>query len=314
LRTKQTNRPGDQPNRGRGDRQRPSGPGRGPGGSGNSERRGPGGSSHGRGPDGGRGPRPPRREPLPQLPAGHEFIYGRNAVAEALRGKREVFGLTFAEGIRLDDRLRQIEALATERGLSTDRAPRELLDALAPANHQGVLLEAGAYPYAEIDDIQATPGTVLILDHLQDPQNFGTLIRAAEAAGVSGVIIPENRSAEITPAVVNASAGAVELLPVSVVPNLSNAIKALQSAGWWIAALDSGDDAVDIQQADLPLPIALIIGSEGGGISSLLRKNADLVLSIPMVGRIESLNAATAGSIAIYEVFRRQRLSEGTQS
>ena len=251
---------------------------------------------------------------MPQLAAGHEFIYGRNAVAEALRGQREVFGLTFAEGIRLDDRLRRIEALATERGLAIDRAPRELLDALAPANHQGVLLEAGSYPYAEIDVIQANPGTVLILDHLQDPQNFGTLIRAAEAAGVSGVVIPENRSAEITPAVVNASAGAVELLPVAAVPNLSNTIKELQNAGWWIAALDSGDDAIDIQEADLPLPIALIVGSEGDGVSPLLRKNADLILSIPMVGRIESLNAATAGSIAIYEIFRRQRAASRTQS
>lgn len=251
---------------------------------------------------------------MPQLAAGHEFIYGRNAVAEALRGKREIYGLTFAEGIRLDDRLRRIEAAATERGIAIDRAPRELLDALAPANHQGVLLEAGAYPYAELDEILAGSGTVLILDHLQDPQNFGTLIRAAEAAGVAGVIIPENRSAEITPAVVNASAGAVELIPVAAVPNLSNAIKALQEAGWWTAALDSGEDATDIQDADLPLPVALIIGSEGDGISPLLRKNADLILSIPMVGRIESLNAATAGSIAIYEVFRRQRVLDRAQS
>lgn len=251
---------------------------------------------------------------MPKLPPGHEFIYGRNAVAEALRGKREVYGLTFAEGIRPDERLKRIESAATEHGLAIDRAPRELLDTLAPVNHQGVLLEAAAYPYAELEDILASSGTVLILDHLQDPQNFGTLIRAAEAAGVTGVIIPENRSAEITPAVVNASAGAVELLPVAVVPNLSNAIKALQDAGWWIAALDSGDDATNIHQADLPLPIALIIGSEGNGISPLLRKNADLVLSIPMVGRIESLNAATAGSIAIYEVFRRQSTIDAPQS
>lgn len=251
---------------------------------------------------------------MPPLPPGHEFIYGRNAVAETLRGKREVYGLTFAEGIKLDDRLKRIETAATERGLSIDRAPRELLDALAPANHQGVILEAGAYTYAELDDIKAVSGTVLVLDHLQDPQNFGTLIRAAEAAGVSGIIIPENRSAEITPSVVNASAGAVELIPVVVVPNLSNAIKSLQEAGWWVGALDSGDDAHDIQDVDLPLPLILIIGSEGDGISPLLRRNADLVLSIPMVGQIESLNAATAGAIAIYEVFRRQRILDGAHS
>lgn len=305
MRTRQPNRPGGPPERGRNDGPRPQRNQRPEGGRG---QRPPSGSR----PPG--GPRPPRREPLPQLPAGHEFIYGRNAVAETLRGNREVFGLTFAEGIKLDDRLRRIEAAAVERGIPIDRAPRELLDALAPANHQGVLLEAGGFPYADLDDLRNNPGTVLILDHLQDPQNLGTLIRTAEAAGVTGIVIPENRSAEITPAVVNASAGAVELLPVAVVPNLSNAIKALRSAGWWVAALDSGDDAVDIQSAELPLPLALVVGSEGEGVSSLLRKTADLILSIPMVGRIESLNAATAGSIAIYEVFRRERKLAASQT
>jgi 23S rRNA (guanosine2251-2'-O)-methyltransferase len=225
-----------------------------------------------------------------------------------------VYGVTFAETIKIDDRLKRIEAAAAERGLSIDRSPRELLDALAPANHQGVILEAGGFPYAELDEIKANPGTVLVLDHLQDPQNLGTLIRAAEAAGVSGIILPENRSAEITPSVVNASAGAVELIPVAVVPNLSNAIKSLQEAGWWVGALDSGEDSHDIQDVDLPLPLVLIIGSEGDGISPLLRRNADLVLSIPMVGRIESLNAATAGAIAIYEVFRRQRILDGAHT
>lgn len=302
MRTRQPNRPGGPPERGRGDHPRQQGNPRNP--------NVPGG----RGPRPPGGPRPPRREPLPQLPIGHEFIYGRNAVAETLRGNREVFGLTFAEGIKLDDRLRRIEAAAVERGIAVDRAPRELLDALAPANHQGVLLEAGAFQYADLDDLRDNPGTVLILDHLQDPQNLGTLIRTAEAAGVTGIIIPENRSAEITPAVVNASAGAVELIPVAVVPNLSNALKALRSAGWWVAVLDSGDDAVDIQSAELPLPLALVVGSEGEGVSSLLRKTADLILSIPMVGRIESLNAATAGSIAIYEVFRRERELAASQT
>jgi 23S rRNA (guanosine2251-2'-O)-methyltransferase len=242
------------------------------------------------------------------LPPGHEILYGRNGVTEALRGTREGFAVMIAEGVKNDDRIRQIEALAVARAIPVDRVPRQLLDELTPGNHQGVVFEAGPFIYAELDDIRETPGTVLIFDHLQDPQNFGTLIRTAAAAGASGIIIPENRAAEVTPAVVNASAGAVELIPIAVVPNLMNAIKALKAKGWWAAALDSGEGAVDIQQADLPEPLALIIGSEGDGVSPLLRKNADLVLSIPMVGAVESLNAATAGSIAVYELLRRQRL------
>lgn len=254
-----------------------------------------------------RAPRVDRDREQRRIPADREILYGRNAVTEALRGRRTLYNVIFAESVRPDDRVRRIEEVAAARGVRVDRAPRELLDELAPGNHQGVILEASRYVYADLDEIRDRPGTVLIFDHLQDPQNLGTLIRTAEAAGASGVIIAENRAAEITPAVVNASAGAVEILPVAMVPNLANAVKALRARGWWVAALDSGPDAIDIQTADLPYPLALIIGSEGEGVSTLLRKSADLVLSIPMVGKIESLNAATAGSIAVYELLRRER-------
>ncbi len=243
------------------------------------------------------------------LPPGHEIIYGRNAATGVLNGRRDAFAIMIADGVRTDDRIRRIEALAVQRSIPVDRVPRQLLDELTPGNHQGVVVETGPYVYADLDDIRERPGTVLIFDHLQDPQNFGTLIRTAAAANVSGIVIPENRAAEVTPAVVNASAGTVEALPVAVVPNLLNAINALKARGWWAAALDTGDGAHDIQQADLPEPIALIIGSEGDGVSPLLRKNADLILSLPMVGAVESLNAATAGSIAVYELLRRQRLN-----
>lgn len=214
-----------------------------------------------------------------------------------------------AEGVKQDDRVRQIEALAGERNIAIDRVPRTLLDDLILGNHQGIALETDAYCYADLEEILDGQGTVLVLDHLQDPQNLGTLLRASEAAGVCGVIIAEHRAAAITPAVVNASAGAVELMRIAMVPNIANALKALSSRGWWIAALDTGDDALDIQIADIPLPVALVVGAEGNGVAPLIRKSADLVLSLPMVGKIESLNAATAGSIAIYEILRRERVS-----
>ena len=215
-----------------------------------------------------------------------------------------------ADGVKQDDRIRQIEALARERDIAVDRVPRTLLDDLIQGNHQGIALETDAYRYADLDDILNGQGTVLVLDHLQDPQNLGTLLRAAEAAGVCGVIIAEHRAAAITPAVVNASAGAVELMRIAMVPNIANALKALSSHGWWIAALDTGDDALDIQTADIPLPVALVVGAEGGGVAPLIRKSADFVLSLPMIGKIESLNAATAGSIAIYEILRRERMAD----
>jgi 23S rRNA (guanosine2251-2'-O)-methyltransferase len=317
LKTQRTERPGARPdgNRGTGPKRRDDG--RPTSDRRDGDRRGaPGGRGYddrGRGGQRG-GPRPPvggrPRTPYPagpRIPAGRELIYGRNGVFEAFRGRRVLHRLLLAEGIREDGRIRALIAAAAERDIVVDRVPREMLDDLTGANHQGVALEVDPFVYADIDEILSRPGTVLILDHLQDPQNFGALIRAAETAGASGVILPEDRSAAVTPAVVNASAGAVELLPVAAVPNLANAIKALRGAGWWIAALDSGSGSTDLFETDVPLPLALIVGSEGAGVSPLLRKTADLVLALPMAGRIESLNAATAGAIAIYDIFRRQR-------
>ena len=167
---------------------------------------------------------------------GRELLYGRNAVLEALRGRRSIERLFVAEGAREDERLRGLMALATERGAEIERIPRLMLDdATRGANHQGIALEAEPYRYAEFEDLLEAPGTVLVLDHLQDPQNVGTLFRAAEAAGVAGVVIPEDRAAAVTPAVVNASAGAVEHLRVAAVPNLARALEALKGSGRWVA-------------------------------------------------------------------------------
>lgn len=252
-------------------------------------------------------PRPPRADRVQPIHE-RELLYGRNAVQEALRGRRRLKRLLLAEGIHEDERIRQIITAAEKRGLPIVRVPRAELDRLTrQANHQGVALEAEPYPYVDFDELTRTPGTLLILDHLQDPQNFGTLLRTAEATGVSGVIVPEDRSVGVTPAVVNASAGAVEHLAIARVTNLPRVIEALKCAGWWIIALDTGPDAQDLFRADLPAPVALVIGAEGVGISRLVRKLSDLVVQIPMTGKVASLNAATAGSIALYELFRRQR-------
>ena len=267
----------------------------------------------GRGGGPARGPRGETRErtPPPAVPilarTGRELLYGRNAVLEALRGRRSIERLFIAEGAREDERLRGLMALATERGAEIDRIPRMMLDdATRGANHQGIALEAEPYRYAEFEDLLAAPGTILVLDHLQDPQNVGTLFRAAEAAGVAGVVIPADRAAAVTPAVVNASAGAVEHLRVAAVPNLARALEALQGSGRWVAGLDAGSSASNIFATEIPTPAVLVVGAEGAGLGANLRKHCDLLLALPMRGRVDSLNAATAGAIAIYELLRRE--------
>lgn len=226
---------------------------------------------------------------------------------EALRGRREAERLFVAEGVREDDRLRALLALAAERGAVVDRVPRLMLDdALRGANHQGVALEAEAYRYHPFDDLAALPGTMLVLDHLQDPQNVGALLRAAETAGVAGVVIATNRATEVTPAVVNASAGAVEHLRVATVPNLTRALEAMKTGGRWVVGLDAGPGSSDLFATDVPTPVALVVGAEGSGLGANLRKHCDLLAALPMRGRVESLNAATAGAIALYELLRRE--------
>jgi 23S rRNA (guanosine2251-2'-O)-methyltransferase len=179
-------------------------------------------------------------------------------------------------------------------------------DATHGANHQGLALDAGEYEYTTLDEFARAPGAVLALDHLQDPQNFGTLLRAAEAAGVAGILIPQDRAVAVTPAVVNASAGAVEHLAIARVPNLARALDELKQRGRWVVGLDSGAGAGDLYATDVPTPVALVVGAEGTGIGPNVLRRCDLRLSLPMRGRVASLNAATAGALALFELLRRE--------
>lgn len=242
-----------------------------------------------------------------------ELLFGRNAILETLRsGRRTGTRLWFAEGMREDVRVDEIVELARRQEVLVESVPRPLLDDMLPdVNHQGVLFEAPAFPYADLEDVVERPGTVLLLDHVQDPQNFGTLLRSADAAGVAGVVIPSDRSVSVTPAVVNASAGAVEHLEIALVPNLGRAIDKLEESGRWIVGLAEGEASQPLFETDLPMPVALIVGSEGSGLTANIRKRCQLLVSLPMLGRIGSLNAATAGSIALYDILRREPLSAG---
>ncbi len=235
-----------------------------------------------------------------------EFIYSRNAVYETLRARRrQVFRLEVAQGAQEKGRLAEIIRMAEERKIPILRAPRAGLDKIHLA-HQGVVLEAGGYPYAELTEVFETAERlkeslfILLLDALNDPQNFGSLLRTAEAVGIHGVVIPLRQTVTVTPAVVNASSGASEHLLIAQA-NLHQAIQSLKEAGAWIVGLDQAGDSVGTtHESPLQGVLGLVVGSEGEGMRPLVRQSCDFLLKLPMSGKIESLNAAVAGSIALY--------------
>jgi 23S rRNA (guanosine2251-2'-O)-methyltransferase len=235
-----------------------------------------------------------------------EFIYGRNAVYETLRAnRREFISLEIAEGVKETGRIGEILQLASLQKIRTSFVPRAKLEKLN-ANHQGVALEVGGYPYSDVVEIlelasrKNEPPFVLLIDTLQDPQNFGTLLRTAEVVGVHGVVIPLARTVEVTPAVVNASSGASEHLLIAQ-SNLSQTMDALKESDVWIVGLDQeGENLNEKSNRHLQSTLALVVGSEGEGLRELTRKKCDILLKLPMRGHVESLNAAVAGSVALY--------------
>lgn len=237
-----------------------------------------------------------------------EFLYGRNSVLESLRaGRRRHIRLVVADGVESDERITEIEELAEERGVRVERSPRDRIESQTGYGHQGVMLEASPYPYARHADLAALAkgqAIILALDGVVDPRNAGTLLRTAEAIGVALVVVPSDRAVGVSPAVVNASSGAVEHLMVQRETNLARWLASAREAGMWVAGMDSGDESRPLFETDVAAPVVLVVGSEGRGIRRLVREQCDMVVSLPMFGKVESLNAAVAGSIALYEIKR----------
>src|SRR5690349_104871 len=241
-----------------------------------------------------------------------EYIYSRNAVYEVLRAKhREVFKILISEGAQEKGRLADILSMAKERRTPVEKAQRGRLDKVHQ-NHQGVVAEVSGYAYSDVIEIlelanqRNEPPFVLLLDSLNDPQNFGTLLRTAEAIGVHGVLIPLAHAVEVTPSVVNASSGASEHLLVARA-NLAQAIDALRDAEVWIVGLDQAAAELGSNSRHLKGALGLVVGSEGEGPRQLVRSKCDIVLKLPMRGEIESLNAAVAGSVALYLAYLARR-------
>ncbi len=237
------------------------------------------------------------------MPEQIELLYGRHAVLEALRAdRRPLRRVLLGQGVRQQAGIiAEIVAAARLRGCPVIETSQQVLAGVGDVNHQGVVAEARPYPYIGLDDLHAEAADpfYLALDHLQDVQNLGTLLRTAEAMAVTGVILPERRAAGITPAVVNASSGAVEHLRIALVANLVQALERLKKSGAWVVGLDAAPGAIPLSQADLTGPLVLVVGAEGAGLSRLVRETCDWMLMIPMHGQVASLNAAVAGSVAL---------------
>ena len=230
-----------------------------------------------------------------------ELLYGRRPVREALRGPREVLELLATE------RALKAEAWLHDGGVRVQtRAERELTAAAGTPDHQGVVARVEPYRYADAYELAAGPTPLLaVLDSVTDPRNLGAVIRSAEGAGANGIVLPAHNSARVTPAVARASAGAVEHLPVAVVKNLARYLGEIKSPQLWIWAA-AGDAETSMWKADLSGGAVFVLGAEGKGVRPLVRRTCDDAVSIPLYGKVESLNVSVAAAILLYEA-RRQR-------
>ncbi|MGC9394313.1 MAG: 23S rRNA (guanosine(2251)-2'-O)-methyltransferase RlmB [Anaerolineae bacterium] len=250
-----------------------------------------------------------------------EWLFGRQAVRESLRaGRRYPSRLLLLEGAARAPVIDEIIAAAQQRHIPIEKASRQIIGRVVGHDeHQGVALETSGYPYADMHAMLALahtrrePPLLLLLDLIQDVHNLGSLLRTAEAVGVHGVVIQERRAAGVTPATVNTSSGAVEHLLVAQVTNLAKEIERLKARDVsrpdvWVAGLEDAPGARTYTEVNMILPLAIVVGNEGAGLRRLVRERCDWLMSIPMRGQINSLNAAVAGSLALYEALRQRAL------
>ncbi|WP_167628833.1 23S rRNA (guanosine(2251)-2'-O)-methyltransferase RlmB [Listeria valentina] len=239
-----------------------------------------------------------------------DWIGGRNPVLEALRSGREIQQILVAEGSNKGV-MQQVVRLAKERKIDVRFVPKVKIDKVAEGAHQGVAAQVAAYHYYELDDLfkraeeKGEQPFFIILDELEDPHNLGSIMRTADAVGAHGIIIPKRRSVSLTQTVAKASTGAIEYIPVVRVTNISQTMEELQKRGLWIFGTDASGSS-DYRTMDAELALALVIGSEGKGMSRLVREKCDFLIHLPMIGKVTSLNASVAASLLMYEVYRKR--------
>jgi len=238
-----------------------------------------------------------------------EWVYGLNPVLEAVRSGREVKTVFLSSGRR--DRIAEIEEEITSRGIKITRADNIFFDSRFIKGHQGIAALAAPRKYADMEEILAVPSErgetplFLILDCIEDPRNFGAILRVADAGGVHGVVIQSHRSASLTPEAVKASAGAAEYIPIAITPNIKHAIREMKDLGITIAGAEASAEQT-LWDADLKGPLAVVIGSEGHGLRKTVKEDCDVLVNLPMKGRVNSLNASVASGIVIFEIMRQR--------
>jgi len=242
-----------------------------------------------------------------------QTVEGRRAVLESLRAGRDIERLIMVADVELGSQLQEIVMLASEAGIEVEAVSRKELDAQSQTKKsQGVIAVVPDPRYHNPEDLMMSASTdgeaplLVMLDGIQDPHNLGAIARTADAAGAHGLIIPERRAVGITPGAVRASAGALEHVKVSRVGNLNRAIENLKAQGMLVIGLDADGD-VEYSEADFTGPVVVVVGSEGKGLSRLVRENCDQIASIPMTGQLSSLNASVSAGIVLYEAFRQRR-------
>ncbi len=240
-----------------------------------------------------------------------QIIVGTNSVTEALKAERKIFQIYLAEGVN-PTRVNSLVSLAKERNVNVKSVPAtELEQIVGDTSHQGVAAVVEDYAYVQFEDLlnRVKQGKklplIIMLDKLEDPHNLGAIIRTADAVAADGIIIPNKRSVGLTTTVAKVSVGAIEHVPVSQVTNLVQTVDRLKKEGFWVVGADASGDQI-YTDIDYNMPICLVIGGEGRGISQLLLKNCDFVAKLPMAGHVNSLNASVATSIFLYEIFRQR--------
>lgn len=239
-----------------------------------------------------------------------EIIAGKNPVIEALKSGRSVNKIFVSEQLNRNA-LGKFKQLAKTAGTIVQQVPKNKLDELTKENHQGVVADVASYQYADLDDlfINATSRKeapfFIILDELEDPHNLGSILRTADATGAHGVIIPKRRSVGLTATVAKTAAGALEHIPVVRVTNIANTIEELKQKQVWVVGTDA-DGTEDYRELDGEIPLALVVGNEGKGISRLVKEKCDWTVSLPMKGKVSSLNASVACSLLLYEIYRKR--------
>lgn len=239
-----------------------------------------------------------------------EMIIGKNPVIEALKSGRSVNKVLVSEHMN-PSVMNKLNQMAREAGTIVQKVPKNKLDQLDAGNHQGVIAYVASYQYASIEDLfkraeeRDEPPFFIILDELEDPHNLGSIMRTADATGAHGIIIPKRRSVGLTATVAKTAAGAMEHIPVARVTNIANTIDELKSRNVWVVGTEA-NATEDYRRLDGALPIGLVIGNEGKGMSRLVQKKCDWTVSLPMKGEVSSLNASVACSLLLYEVYRKR--------